>query len=218
MPSSIAGPSRPTVWIDTNVVLDFYTHIRPYENQVAGDVALEGSRMLMQDAAWLAMSLDEEGATTASFQHEALRNMLERAPPGTEIGSWTGAIVWILRQHVCPRWNVMVTRQGELILEGSEQRPTTNDERDQIMVDLAKEDGLTVVTRDRGARRRCREAGVPVFKPAAYAERALSREAAGSRFLARLEAGLSSFAAENPAITDPTSVLEVYRALWSAPA
>lgn len=215
----------PSVWIDTNVFLDLYTDLRPVENsQIGGDPALEAARIMMQDAAWMAIALDEVRATTVSFLHEVWRNLKRKAPPGSERGVFVSTVAWIVKDHVAPNWNNMATKVGDDVdhmIDEDQEPSTTNDERDQIMVDQAKEHSLTVITRDRGAKRRARHAGVPHCSPAEYSARVISHADAKARFASRLETGLVAWFERHKA--DPRAkaacdnIRDIYGVVWKPP-
>src|SRR5215467_16166095 len=100
--------TTPSLWVDTNVILDFYADFRVYDNHaVGGDPAVESTRMMMQNAAWMAIALDEVQALTVAYWHEVKRNLLEKAPPGSERGSFVHQAIWIVEDHVAPAWKVI---------------------------------------------------------------------------------------------------------------
>jgi hypothetical protein len=219
------GDPIPSLWIDTNVFLDLYTDLRPVENApIGGDPALEAARIMMQNAAWIAVALDEVRATTVSFLHEVWRNLKCKAPPGSERGAFVSTVAWIVKDYVAPNWNNMATRIGDEVdhmTDVCREPSTTNDERDQIMVDQAKEHGLTVITRDRGAKKRARDADVPHYSPAEYSARVISHADAKARFASRLEAGLAAWFQRHKA--DPRAqaavdfIRDIYGVVWEPP-
>ncbi len=206
----ILPEAPPTLWVDTNIMLDFYTHIRFWDNQPGGALAMEESRKIMRRAAWLAMALDEERAVTLGFRHEAERNTLERAPPGSAQGAWVQTAVWVVKDFCAPGWIPIMTSQGAEL--------ATTDERDQLMVEIAKEKGLKIVSRDKDARRRARGVGVDAFKPDEYAAMVLTAEVARKRFLERLATGAAAYREKHgntEQVIKVTAILEaVYRGIW----
>jgi predicted nucleic acid-binding protein len=217
--------SIPSIWIDTNVFIDLYTDLRPVENEpIGGTPALEDARIMMQDAAWMAVALDEARATTISFLHEVRRILKCKAAPESERGAFVSTVVWIVKEYVAPNWNNMGTKIGDDVDHTTDEcrKPsTTNDERDQIMVDQAKQHGLTVVTRDRGAKRRARDANVPYYSPAEYSARVISHADAKARFASRLEVGLATWFEQHKA--DPRAhavcddIRDFYGVVWEPP-
>jgi hypothetical protein len=211
-----------SLWIDSNVLLDISSDYQVMKNAPAGDHAVEETRMLMQRAHWLGLALDEQSARTISFRVETMGNLLRYAPPGSDGASFISAFVWIERAYVCPKWGAHLTARGTTVSENGHERKTTNDERDQFMVDEAKANGLEVITRDKGARNKAIAAGVPVSSPAEYALRVLSFEAARERFFERAEVGVLEWAKNNGGSTPQNQkavevLWKLYSAIW-APA
>lgn len=203
----------PTLWVDTNIMLDFYTHTRFWDNRSGGATAMEESRKLMRRAAWLAMALDELQAVSLGFRHETERNTLERAKPGTGQGAWVQMAVWVVKDFCAPGWIPIVTSRGAEL--------ATTDERDQLMVDIAKERGLKIISRDRKARRRAENGGALAYKPEEYAEKVIPASEARARFLARLATGAATYSAKHgntARAVEATQLLEaVYRGIWDGP-
>jgi hypothetical protein len=220
MESTMMLPERrPTEWVDTCVMLDFYSQISAYKNAAAGATALEATRRQMRAANWLAMASDKESTVTVSFEHENVRNLLTKAAPGTSAGAWSAAAVWILKDHVCPEWEAHLDPFGEKVTENGVERETTNDERDQIMVDAAKRDGLTVITTDGGARKRARKDGVPVKSPEEFAASVISFEDARAKFFKRLDLALLKYTAANyldPKAAEAAKAMrDLYDIIWA---
>lgn len=176
---------RATVWVDSNVMAEIMSQGDLYRDYRRGAVITEQRRMMAQCSLWLAMALDDAATVTVSYEHETTRVIQRLAPPGSDAGQWTWAWAALLKPYVFPRWIGYLTEQGVELAE--------NDERDQLMVDLCRADGFTLVSRDKGAQNRARAAGVPVVTPEEYATAVMTRDAARERFFERLAvAGLHS--------------------------
>lgn len=105
-PDDVVSDRVRTHWIDTNVMLEVYSHGDLYLEwglsrcsrppRLNGRAEPERRRVLMQGSLWMAMSLCQLGAATLTYQHENLRNILRLAPPDSEVGGWTATIVYQL--------------------------------------------------------------------------------------------------------------------------
>lgn len=199
----------PTVWVDTNVLNEIYSHGDAFADGPAG---LERRRLMLQGSAWLAMTLDDRAVTSLSFRHEAERTIERRAPPHTPVGAWTSGILYVLRPHVFPRWNGQTTNRGAELPLGD------SDPRDQLMIEIAGQSGLTIVTRDRRARNRARRQDVPAMLPEEFAEKVMAWDAARDRFLARLDIATAAWLTEHPQHQEAMVALTaIYGAIWAEP-
>ena len=136
-------------------------------------------------------------ARTVSFYAESWSNRESKAAPDTDGGAFVSAVAHVVWEHCCPAWDAHFEFIGERVTTTAGERATTNDERDQLMVDLSRAHGLSVITRDGGALRRACRSGVDAFKPEVFAAGVLSRDDARDRFLARLETGLAAWRARH---------------------
>ena len=177
-----------TVWVDTNVLVDFESTISMFKNMAAGDHAIEETRKLMRDAAWLAMALDEQGAKSLTAGYEIAGHLDKNAKPGTEEGQWTHLVAHVVRDYVCPGWIVQVTMDGEVadpLIHGQDR----NDKHDDYMIEDALREGRPIVTRDGAALKKAKKRGAKAMRPAEYAQQVIEYEQARSKFLRRLDHG-----------------------------
>ena len=144
-PPRTADGRLATVWIDTNVMNEIYSKGDLYRDANRGDAVISGRLKLLRGSLWFAMALDEQGATTVSFEGECRDTILSLAPPESEAGAWTSEVVWKLRRYVFPSWNPCSTQADLDLPKGKEG----NNDRDLRMVRLAKKAKLTLVTRDK---------------------------------------------------------------------
>jgi hypothetical protein len=211
-----------SLWIDTCVMIDISTDYQAVKNAPAGDHAVEETRLNMQRAYWLGVALDQQGARTIGFKHETMGNLDRYAPPGSDGASFISAFAWILKDFVFPKWDAHLTTAGQTIRDANgAERPTTNDERDQFMIDESKAHGLAVITRDGPAYKRAK-AVVRVFRPNEYARSVLPLEAARDRFFERAEVGVVEWVNRNGGATAQNQrAVEVlwtlYSAIWAPP-
>jgi len=150
-----------THWIDTNVMLEVYSHGDLYMDGGLSQcteppglntaVDPEGRRVRMQGALWMAMALCRLGAVSLTYQHENLRNILRLAPPDSEVGAWTSTILYVLGDGgVFRGWERLMTASGEglsdrdrdrLIIRACAQTPIVapipgiTSEREQLMAE-----------------------------------------------------------------------------------
>jgi hypothetical protein len=178
-------PSGPfTHWIDTNVMLEIYSHgdlYEAYENTQRGKGAItvvEERRMRMQGTLWMAMALCTAGARSVTYQHDNLRNILRLAPPRSTRGAWTSAILYVLGDGgVFDGWERYMTSDGETL---------TNRQRDAHMIQECCSEGLVLVTRDAQVIGEAKRAGVDATEPEPFAARYLARDDARRVFGQRL--------------------------------
>lgn len=167
-------PSGPlTHWVDTNVMLEVYSHgdlYDAFESYQRGEGALakvEERRLRIQGSLWMAMALCRVGARSVTYQHENVRNILRMAPPDSERGGWTSTIVWMLGDHgVFDGWERHMTNDGANL---------TNRERDRHMVAECRSDGLVLVTRDEEVIGEAHAVVVPGFRRRRAADAPASR-------------------------------------------
>jgi hypothetical protein len=135
------------------------------------------------------------------------------APPGSNRGARTAAIVWSLGEHgVFDGWERHTTNDGEKL---------SNRQRDQHMVTECAADKLVLITRDEEVIVEASTAGVDGCDPEAFAARHISREDAATTFQERLwdavlgyvsvgppGSEMRRFAAGRAARDDPEKVIE----------
>lgn len=135
----------PTHWIDTNVMLEVYSHgdlymdwglsecTKPPGLNIAVDP--EGRRVRMQGALWMAMVLGQLNAVSLTYQHENLRNILRLAPPDSEVGGWTSTILYVLGDGGMFRgWERLMTASGEGLSDRDRNRRLSDRDRDRLIV------------------------------------------------------------------------------------
>jgi hypothetical protein len=215
-------PSGPlTHWVDTNVMLEIYSHgdlYDAFERWQRGDApvaAVEARRIQMQSSLWMAMAMSEVGARSVSFQHENLKNILRLAPPHSPRASWTASVLYVLGDGgVFGRWERFLTNDGVTL---------SNRDRDRHMVNECRTDQLVLVTRDAQVLREAQALGVDALLPELFAVRHLTREAARRLFGERLAVAVDRYVAtgsgEDPAVRNSAgaAIQEVYAAIWSPP-
>jgi len=204
----------PSVWIDTNVMLEVYSDADLRSAAETGDrVATEDRRMRAQGSLWMAMVLDDLRAASVSYEHENLNNILRLAPPGSGGGALVCVALYLIRDHVCHHWVAGVTQVG------AEQG---NRARDRLLVDEAGKLGIPVVSRDQYCHQYGAAQGVAVFTPEDFADRSgLTRQHARERFLARLRRAARAYVRQVPAGRNRERrakamqfVLRLYRVMW----
>lgn len=211
-----------SLWIDTCVMIDISTDYQAIKNAPAGDHAVEETRLNMQRAFWFGVALDQQGARTIGFKHETMGNLNRYAPPSSDGASFISAFAWILKDFVFPKWDAHLTTAGATVRDASgSERSTTNDERDQFMIDEAKLHGLAVITRDGAAYKRAKVV-VSAFRPDEYAQTVLSLETARDRFFERAEVGVINWVERNGGSTPTNSraielLWSIYNAIWAPP-
>jgi hypothetical protein len=113
-----------THWIDTNVMLEVYSHgdlymkwgltqcTKPPGLNTEADP--EARRVRIQGAMWMAMALCHLRAVSLTYQHENQRNILRLAPLDSEVGGWTSTILYVLGDGgVFRGWDRLMTASGE---------------------------------------------------------------------------------------------------------
>jgi hypothetical protein len=214
-------PSGPfTHWIDTNVMLEVYSHGDLYEafgNWKCGQGALavvEDRRVRMQGSLWMAMALCRAGARSVTYQHENLRNIRRMAPPQSTPGAWTSTILYVLGDGgLFDGWERHMTNDGELL---------TNRQRDAHMIQACREGGLVLVTRDAQVIGEAKNANVDAVEPEPFAARYLTREDARRMFADRLGDAVIRYLVkgspqeQNMRIRVGHTVREVYGSIWQS--
>lgn len=212
-------PSGPfTHWIDTNVMLEVYSHgdlLEAFENWQRGRgtiAVVERRRVRMQDSLWMAMALCRAGARSITYEHENLRNILRLAPPSSSRGAWTSAILYILGDGGCfDGWEQHMTNDGIAL---------TNPQRDAHMISECRDNGWVLVTNDVEANAEAARTGVDAATPAVFAARYLTREDARRMFAQRLgDAAIRYVVAgtsreRNMRIRVGRTLQEVYSSIW----
>jgi len=192
--SPLLSTPPPTVWVDSSVFLDFWSHISFDKNRGAGDAAIEETMRNMQLANWLAMALDELRSKTVTLEYEAWdKQMSKKAAPDSPAGIFPIVVAHAVIDYVCPGWDAKFEKAGGTIATPEGMRETTNDERDQLMIDWCIEYGLDFVSRDNKALKRASRMGLKPWRPDKFAERVISLEAARARFMERLDPGIRAF-------------------------
>jgi hypothetical protein len=135
------------------------------------------------------------------------------APPGTERGNWTAAIVYVLGDGgVFAGWEQLLTTDAASL---------SNRDRDQHIVRECSSDAMSLVTRDQQVIREARSAGVDCDEPEPIAARTLNREDARAMFEQRLLSACDRYAAVGDIATRAQRiaaaehVAEVYAAFWA---
>ena len=227
MPDSKRHPENPaqsgplTHWVDTNVMLEVYSHgdlFDAFESYQRGEgdlAAVEERRLRIQGSLWMAMALCRAGARSVTYQHENVRNILRMAPPDSERGGWTSTILWMLGDHgVFDGWGRNMTNDG---------RNLTNRERDRHMVAECRSDGLVLVTRDAEVIGEARAVGVDAADPETFAVRHLTREDARRTFDERMGTAALGYVVASPAhehelrMRAGRRVREIFTAVWQSP-
>jgi hypothetical protein len=176
-----AHPGGPlTHWVDTNVMLEVYSHGDLYEAHDAWErgegraAAIEERRVRMQSSLWMAMALCRVGARSMTFTHENLRNIRRLAPPDSTRGAWTSAILYVLADGgVFEGWERHTTNDGVEL---------TNRQRDAHMIQACRTGGLVLITHDAQVIDEAQAVGVDAAKPETFAARYLTREDARRMF------------------------------------
>jgi len=217
-----APPSGPlTHWVDTNVMLEVYSQgdvYDAYEGWQRGEIPIanvEARRIRMQGSLWMAMALCEARAISVSFQHENLNNILRMAPPGSERGGWTSAILYVLGDGgVFDGWERFLTNDGLGL---------SNRNRDRHMVNECRTGGLVLVTRDDQVIGEARNVGVDVAEPEAFAARYLTRDAARRMCEERVATATFRYLTRGPVgehelrMRIGHRIRELYGAIWQPP-
>jgi len=154
-PDDVVSDRARTHWVDTNVMLEVYSHGDLYEEwamqQCTRPPGLgrarhpERRRVRMQDSLWMAMALCQERAVSLTYQDENLRNILRLAPPDSEVGGWTSTILYQLGDGgVFGGWDRLMTTSGT----GLSDR-----DRDRLIVRVCAPNPITTpipgITRER---------------------------------------------------------------------
>lgn len=203
----------PTVWVDTNVMLEVYSHGDIFDVGDRGDrVQLEERRLRMRGSLWMAMALCHRLVVSVTYQHENERNIRRMAPPESTRGEWTAAILYILGDGgVFDGWECMMTNQGAQL---------SNPQRDRFMVEQCRDNGMILVSRDREARDIAASECVTAMTPEEYGASVLTDEQACKMFMERLRSAVASYPSRYPpeerAIRADAAlkVFEVYERMW----
>lgn len=211
MTDGLTTARTPTVWIDTNVMVEVMSQGDLFKDYTRGARVAELRRMMLQGSLWLAMGLDAHAIRTTAFGYEVHTVIQRLVPVGSQVGEWTWVWASFLQPYVFPAWD------GDFSDDGVGK---DNDERDQLMVDLCKAHGLDLVTRDGGVKKRARRAGFEAVEPEGYARKLLAFDEARRRFFDRLEvAALHHLAEGGPERLKVRKrsmhiALGTYRAIW----
>lgn len=227
-PDDVVSARPRTHWIDTDVMLEVYSHGDLYFewalNRCSKPPGLignpEGRRVRMQGALWMAMALSNARAVSLSYQHENERNILRIAPPDSEVGGWTSSIVYQLGDGgVFEGWERILTRSGMDLSDRDRDRlsvrvcapnpitvpiPGITPERERLLAEALAEirvhttGPLVLVTRDGKLTREARAAGVDVGDPETIATLTMTREAGRALFESRLRDAMNRYIARGP--------------------
>jgi hypothetical protein len=227
-PDHIVTTRPRTHWIDTDVMLEVYSHGDIYVEWALSRCSKppglignpERRRVRMQGALWMAMALCAVGAVSISYEHENLRNILRLAPPDSEVGGWTSSILYQLGDGgVFGGWDRIATRSGAPLSDRDRDRlsvracsakpltvpiPGITSERERLLAEALEDirahtaGPLVLVTRDGRLTREARAAGVDAGDPETIAARTMAREAAGAMFESRLAEAVNRYIARGP--------------------
>jgi hypothetical protein len=167
----------------------------------------------------MAMAFCQQHAVSVTYQDENLRNILRLAPPDSEVGGWTSTILYVLGDGgVFSGWDRHMASGGAALSDRDRDRlivrvcaahtvapnPNIPAERDRAIADeLAAirthtPGPLILLTRDARLIREARAEGVDADEPEAFAARTLTREAAHTMFVERLERAIDRYIARGP--------------------
>lgn len=179
MTKPISMPTAPTMWVDTNVILEIFSHadlIRETEISSPSHV-LEGRRLRLQGSLWLAMALSRSGTTSISYEHESIKSMLRINPVDGQGADWTRLILYCASDGgVFDGWEQRTTNDAEDL---------TNEERDDFIVESCTS-GLIFISRDEKARLKASERGVAQYTPEDFARTIISFDEARDMFQQRM--------------------------------
>jgi hypothetical protein len=203
----------PTVWVDTNVMLEVYSHGDAFDAGDLGDRGqLEERRLRMRGSLWMAMALCRGRVVSVTYQHENVRNILRMAPPGSTRGTWTAAILYIIVDGgVFDGWERMMTNQGAQL---------SNPQRDRFMIEQCRDHGMILVSRDREARDIAATEGVIAMLPEEYGASVLNDVQACEMFMGRLRGAVdrypNGYPPEERAVRADAAlaIFELYERLW----
>ena len=201
------------MWVDTNTMLEVYSHGDIFDAGDTGDVAaVELRRMRMQGALWMAMALAQHSVHSVTYAHENVRNIRRMAPPGSNRGVYTSAVLYLLGDGgVFAGWEASATDLGEGL---------TNRERDRLMIDQCRDDGLILVSRDEEVVATARAEGVQALRPEEYGASVLTNAQARTIFMDRLRAAVDWYPTTRPASEHDEAIaaaqyhIDVYGRVW----
>lgn len=208
-----------TVWVDTNTMLQVYSHGDLFDAHDSGDRAkYEQRRQEMQGALWMVMALCQRLARSESFHRESERNMLRMAPPGSVRGKYTSVVLYLLGDGgVFDGWEAKAADEAPLAL--------SNKGRDKYMVEQCRDRGLTLITRDREVREELAPAeGVKALTPEQYGAEVFTVERARDMFVERMKLAAASYPDRYPAdererrASAAEVAFEVYEKIWAPPS
>jgi hypothetical protein len=77
--------SAATVWVDTNVVSEIFSHgdLTQIIRRDDSSTVIEGGRMHLQQSLWMAMALCNQSVTSWSYDHESDRVIQKLSPQGS---------------------------------------------------------------------------------------------------------------------------------------
>jgi hypothetical protein len=203
-----------TVWVDTNTLLEVYSHGDLYDVvEKGGPLTLEQREVRMRGSLWMAMALCQRLVRSKSYQHESEQNILRNAPPGTSRGRWTVGALYILGDGgVFDGWDSRMTDQGAHL---------SNPERDRFMISQCRDNGMTFVSRDRKAIALAATEMVLAMEPQQYGASVLTEKQAGEMFMKRLRVAVESYPSRYPPeehaqrVDEASVTFEVYEELWT---
>jgi hypothetical protein len=223
----------PSVWIDTCVVVEIFSHGDLWEahEKVGQALTIEERALRMRGSLWLAMALVQQQAMTIHYYRETERIIRKLAPPGSNSATWVSAIVHDLDPFLFDGWERQTTWYGE-VQDGTEIA-TTNPIRDRRMIELCRNERWVLITRDGierdggirtdGVFYRARAAGVNVRTPEEYARGIIRLDEARAMFDSRLRAALSWYYTSGPEnerdqrAEKVSNIRSGYEAIWNLP-
>lgn len=180
------GPYLATV--DTNVLLEFYTCV-DVDRAAAGGRGLASRVDRKRGTLWLAMCFDALRASTLSLHIEARDQTLRLAPRGSAAAEWPNIVTHLVHDYVTPGWNAVIS---------SRDATTVGEATDTVLVEMAAQHHLPLISRDqRSLRRKAERAGVSQYTPEEFAATlGFSYGEARDRFFQRYDAGVLPYLAD----------------------
>jgi hypothetical protein len=136
----LASKRAPSVWIDTCVVVEIFSHGDLWEAHEKGNQALtiEERGLRMRGALWFAMALVQQQAMTIHYNSETERVIRKLAPLGSNSATWVSAIVHDLHAFLFNGWDRQATWYGE-VQDGTETE-TSDRVRDRRMIEMCRDE------------------------------------------------------------------------------
>lgn len=204
-------------------MVEIYSQADLYADAHRGAKLIEDRRQKLRGSLWLAMAFSEQATVTGCLRHECRDTIGRLVPRNGPTSMWTARMVYILQPALFPMWKPMTTDADVDEPKGK----AGNNSRDRLIVKLCKENGMTLVTRDRKGKRGqpsiyklAENEGVKVLLPEAYAATVLPRERARDMFLERLQRGATAYSEAESGnerverIMAMLETLERHHAIW----